>query len=294
MSKTTTSTRTAAPAVCSLLLLLLLLLAAATDAFVAITPPPSTYISTRKIQSPSTLRYGSGNNNDDSSFDWPVLQARLDEMRLKICEFENFHQPPNANLDAYDFVTQLLHGLWDDSNPMPDAGYRRLLRSSTPSWQEKLYQSVGAPYPAANIDVVASALHDAMARPDNQFALLLEETHEQHQTTRTASSRSRRSRHDNHNRDDAGEEKEEVAYRISFPHEALDYADGTCWLECQLRSAANNGDDDEDDKLLVSTGWELRRRASDNAWLVERIDWQDFREAFRPGIGRQEWTRVCG
>lgn len=282
----TTSTRTA-PAVCSLLFLLVL--AAATDAFDA-TPPPSTFITTRKIQSrnPSNLRYGSNdhnnNNNNDAAFDWPVLQARLDEMRLQICEHENFHQPPNANLDAYDFVSELLHGLWDHSNPLPDAGMRRLLRSSTPSWREQLYQSVGAPFPTANVDVVASALHEAMARPDNQFALLLEETsthHQQHQTTRTRS----RSIHHHDREQDA---EEEVAYRISFPHEALDYGDGTCWLECHLRSA------NDDDKLLVSTGWELRRRASDNAWLVHRIDWQDFRDAFRPGIGRQEWTRVCG
>jgi hypothetical protein len=274
-----TSTRTA-PAVSSVLVLLLLS-AAATDAFRA--APPSTI----QFRNPSTLRNGrSGDdsNNSDSSFDWPVLQARLDEMRLKICEDENFHQPPNANLDAFDFVSELLHGLWDHSNPLPDAGMRRLLRSSTPSWREALYQSVGAPYPAANVDVVASALHEAMARPDNQFALLLEETataaaaHHQQQQTATRS---------RHHHDDAVEKEDEIAYRISFPHEALDYADGTCWLECQLRST-------DDDKLLVSTGWELRRRASDNAWLVHRIDWQDFREAFRPGIGRQEWTRVCG
>jgi hypothetical protein len=284
----TTSARTA-----SLLVSLIFLLAGASDAFVAV-PPPSTIVQFRNPSIITLRRYGRNDhdNHDSSSFDWPVLQARLDEMRLKICEDENFHQPPNANLDAYEFVSELLHGIWDHSNPLPDAGMRRLLRASTPAWRQALYQSVGAPYPAANVDVVASALHEAMARPDNQFALLLEETtsasaaaaHHQQQTATSTASRSSR-----HHHDDREEEKEEeIAYRISFPHEALDYADGTCWLECQLRST------NDDDKLLVSTGWELRRRASDNAWLVDRIDWQDFRDAFRPGIGRQEWTRVCG
>jgi hypothetical protein len=34
--------------------------------------------------------------------------------------------------------------------------------------------------------------------------------------------------------------------------------------------------------------------SSSSAWLVDGIDWQDFRERYRPGIGREEWERICG
>eukprot|EP00980_Cylindrotheca_fusiformis_P021360 scaffold8240_cov133-Cylindrotheca_fusiformis.AAC.5 len=62
----------------------------------------------------------------------------------------------------------------------------------------------------------------------------------------------------------------------------VNYEDGTCWVECKLRDKTNR-------KLLVITGWDLRQQ--DGAWFVDRIDWQDFRDEFRPGVGREEWLR---
>ena len=38
----------------------------------------------------------------------------------------------------------------------------------------------------------------------------------------------------------------------------------------------------------------MRRREDDGAWLIDGIDWQDFRDDYRPGIGREEWERICG
>jgi hypothetical protein len=73
----------------------------------------------------------------------------------------------------------------------------------------------------------------------------------------------------------------------TFPSDPLEYPDGTCWLECRFRSK-------EDNSLLVTTGWNLQKRKSDGAWLVDGIDWHDFRDEFAPGIGQEEWNRICG
>ena len=70
-------------------------------------------------------------------------------------------------------------------------------------------------------------------------------------------------------------------YQLYFGMEPVDYDDGTCWVECRLRATLNG-------ELLLITGWQLRQR-DDGAWLIDGIDWQDFRDEFRPGIGREEW-----
>lgn len=101
---------------------------------------------------------------------------------------------------------------------------------------------------------IAPSLETALGRPNNQFAILLG--------------------------------VEDKNFQITFPTDPLDYGD-TCWVECRLRSAIN-------DELLVAMGWSLEKRQSDGAWLVSTLDWQDFREAYRPGIGREEWERICG
>ena len=76
-------------------------------------------------------------------------------------------------------------------------------------------------------------------------------------------------------------------YEIEFPQDTLDYYDGTAWLECRLR-------DGKSDALLAVLGWSMKRREGDGAWLIDGIDWQDFRDEYRPGIGREEWERICG
>ena len=124
-----------------------------------------------------------------------------------------------------------------------------------------MYHTVGAPS-CAEEEVVASALGEAIARPNNQFAILVDS-----------------------NCDD-NDDAIEPPYAVDFPTGMVDYGDGTCWLECHLRRR-------KDGALLVDMGWQLQRRSVDGAWLVDQIDWQDFRDEFRPGIGREEWMRVC-
>jgi hypothetical protein len=135
------------------------------------------------------------------------------------------------------------------------SGVLTLLLSSTLKWRETLVHSVGAPVDAEDVDI-APSLEAALGRLNNQFGILV-----------------------------GSADSEEFV--ITFPSEPLDYQDGTCWVECRLRGA-------NDDQLLVATGWSLEQRPSDGAFLVHSIDWQDFREAYRPGIGREEWERICG
>jgi hypothetical protein len=38
----------------------------------------------------------------------------------------------------------------------------------------------------------------------------------------------------------------------------------------------------------------MKRQEDDGAWLIDGIDWQDFWDEYRPGIGREELERICG
>lgn len=127
-----------------------------------------------------------------------------------------------------------------------------LLRASSKDWRNKIFAAVGAPETAGEEDV-AAALGDAIGRPNNQYNILVAEAED---------------------------------YVPVFPSEAVDYSDGTCWIECELRGKV-------DDQLLAKTGWQLEKN-EDGAWVVARIDWQDFRDEYRPGVGREEWISVVG
>lgn len=182
------------------------------------------------------------------------FKRRREEFRARTMQKE-WCRPPNPFLDPYEFVMEVLDSLRCPPLHDPESGVRTLLGASTEAWRDTLRRSVGAPSDAVDEDI-ALALRPALGRPNNQFGILV-----------------------------AAANADE--YTVSFPTEALDYDDGTCWVECRLRRA-------DDDTLLVVMGWSLQKRESDGAWLVEAIDWQDFRDSFRPGIGREEWERICG
>jgi hypothetical protein len=208
----------------------------------------------RAQPSSSGLFYNNQGSGDDAAFDLDLLQQRITELKLTMLE-DDLQRPPNAKLSPKAFVDSIFQGLLHNEEPFPSSGFKRLLQCSTDQWKNNIYQSIGAPVDA-NVEVVAAALGDALGRPQQQFAILV------------------------------GEEDDNNFY-ISFPSEELDFFDGTCWIECVLR-------DKRDGSLMVVTGWSLRQRQSDGAWLVDRIDWQDFREAYRPGIGREEWMPFEG
>lgn len=200
---------------------------------------------------------GENSEKKVSSFDnetMDCLYSRIRQLRIEMLE-EEMRRPPNPNLSPSEFVTKILEALLHPDEPLPDSGFRLLLRASTPQWRKSILKSVAAPY-HAHEELVASALATPMQKSTNQFGILV------------------------------GSDEEQEEFTISFPSDTVeDSEDDTCWLECRLQSVRDN-------KLLVVMGWHLRRREMDGAWLIDKLDWHDFRDAFRPGIGQEEWARI--
>ena len=185
--------------------------------------------------------------------------------------------PPSPQYSENEFVQAVLEALRNDDNiysnledgsdkvePVPlDSGAYVLLRSSTAEWFDIIRRFVGImPYSCTEMDddeyvqEVASAVASSFAKSNNQFHIL------------------------------TGQEPA-PRYTATFPTDPVEQDENTSWLECRLRDATT-------DELLVVSGWDLKRRESDGAWLIDGLDWQDFRDGFRPGIGREEWERICG
>lgn len=194
----------------------------------------------------SRLYYSKRNKNNSDSFESEILEKRLQQLRIEILE-EDMRRPPNTDLSPKQLIEEVMKGLRNPYHPVPDSGFRLMLRAATKQWRKKILDSIGA-HLDSDLEIVASALGAAIGRPHNQFAILVGK----------------------------GEE-----YTLEFA-DPTGYEDGTCWVECRLR-------DKETNSLLVITGWDLKKE--NGAWLVSRVDWQDFRDEFRPGIGREEWMR---
>jgi hypothetical protein len=145
------------------------------------------------------------------------------------------------------------------------------------SFQDVLRKSVGAPI-GTETELIYRALCSSMERKHNQFGILVGLGTDHNVATTSITE----TKHENGNINRDGE----GYYTIEFPWDTLDYYDGTAWLECRLR-------DKQSDELLCVLGWSLEK-SSDGSWLVGGIDWQDFRERYRPGVGREEWERICG
>ena len=167
-------------------------------------------------------------------FSMEALSLEQFKRRREALERKNMqhhlHLPPNPFLEPKEFVTELLCELRHPRTHK--SGVVCLLESSTTKWRKILCQSVGADETTPN-EEVALSLERSMKRKDNQFGILL-----------------------------GTEDKD---YLLNFPSDLLDFEDGTCWLECRIRSA-------QEDELLVVQGWDLRQRASDGAWLVNSLD----------------------
>ena len=186
--------------------------------------------------------------------------------------------PPSPQYSEIEFVRAVLEAMRNDENAYNnledpdkteqvtvslDSGAYVLLRSSTAEWFDIIRRFVGVvPYSCTNMDddeyvcEVASAVASSFARSNNQFHIL------------------------------TGQEPA-PRYVATFPTDPVEEDENTSWLEVRLRDATT-------DELLVVSGWDLKRRESDGAWLIDGLDWQDFRDGFRPGIGREEWERICG
>jgi hypothetical protein len=252
----------------------------------------------------NSYQYNDNNSHDESSSstsETTVLRHRMYPIQVQDLEQVYIRSIPNSNLSCIQFIELCLHCLLYNDVPYPDAGIRFLLRISTPIWKQQIYQSIGyhnnnygsissnintrrqsSSYstistPVQDIDMIVSTISNTITQPNNQFGILVGE----------------------------GER-----YRITFPIEPLEYeiynknndesSNGllpatTTYVECQLRDYTTN-------QLLVMMGWQLQKDNNENhnfgslssSYMIDRVDWQDFREHFRPGIGREEWMRICG
>jgi len=77
-----------------------------------------------------------------------------------------------------------------------------------------------------------------------------------------------------------------------FPSDCLQLDDEEAFQDIALFSS-------KDQRVVdAKLGWTLRRQpgadGASSCWLVSDLTWHDFRPRFRPGIGQEEWPRICG
>eukprot|EP00529_Nitzschia_sp_RCC80_P027147 CAMPEP_0113467684 /NCGR_PEP_ID=MMETSP0014_2-20120614/14948_1 /TAXON_ID=2857 /ORGANISM="Nitzschia sp." /LENGTH=275 /DNA_ID=CAMNT_0000360013 /DNA_START=254 /DNA_END=1081 /DNA_ORIENTATION=- /assembly_acc=CAM_ASM_000159 len=264
MTTTRTPTTTASAGVCRLLFLCHCM-----TSILAFSPAPTTtkvsipMRSSSSSTSPSLLSLGVTNKNSSSSNkrldlsffeedEQEMLDELLMEVRRKVYEMELSRPPTNTDLTPTETVRTILEGLMHQDDPLPDSGFRLLLHTATTRWKSQLLNAVGAS-PTSDPEIVASALGSSIGRPHNKYAILISPP----SSTSSPSSSSPSS----------------PEYVLKFTDYPLEFDDGTCWVECMLLDPATG-------ELLVMTGWDLRQRQHDGAWLVDSICWQDFREEF--------------
>ena len=218
------------------------------------------------------------------------------------------------------FIEFCLHCLLNNDTPYPDSGIRFLLRVSTKAWKEQIYRSVGRMMIPRNVypyikednndddekeEEAVTAISASISQIQNQFGILVGEgepyricfpsepleyeiTSEQEESYCTSGNHSRQPH--------------------LHPNGMLrTTTTTTTWIECQLRHYETN-------ELLVVMGWQLlvtrhtplskdhvdilhdssSSSSTIKEYQIDRVDWQDFREMFRPGLGREEWVRICG
>ncbi|KAJ1631433.1 hypothetical protein T492DRAFT_870058 [Pavlovales sp. CCMP2436] len=82
---------------------------------------------------------------------------------------------------------------------------------------------------------------------------------------------------------------------IEFPTEPVERFDSdgiaVSWHEVELELRPG-GRFDSEGYTAAKLGWE--NEWSSKGWCTRHVSWHDFRPAFRPGIGQEEWPRICG
>lgn len=173
--------------------------------------------------------------------DLETLNNRLGAMRAETIWESQVNGPPNAGFSPVEFVSAVLSALRKPDEPLPDSGFRALLRSSSKRWRESIRKSVHAPAKATE-DNIAQALSRAMgSRSDSPFGLL-------------------------------GSAAGADDCVVNFPTDVLDFEDGTAWLECIFHRCGM------DNIPLLATMWSLVQRETDGAWLIDDIEFHDLRK----------------
>jgi hypothetical protein len=195
--------------------------------------------------------------------DQELLNERLIDIRRQVFEMELSRPPTKTDLSPTETVQTILDALLHPYDPLPDSGFRLLLNTATSRWKKEILKSVGAS-PTSDPEIVASALGSSIGRPHNKYAILISNDESPPSIDDDAQERRQQQQYS------SSSSSPEYDVRYADP---LDFDDGTCWVECTLRDPSTG-------KMLVMTGWDLRQRQADGAWLVDSIHWQDFREEF--------------
>lgn len=88
----------------------------------------------------------------------------------------------------------------------------------------------------------------------------------------------------------------DVRLTVDFPTEpveelGVDDRPKSCWHEVELVLRVDSMD--AEGFTAAKLGWACEWDAA-CGWRTQSITWHDFRPAFRPGIGQEEWPRACG
>jgi len=167
------------------------------------------------------------------------LQSRIDAMKAEIMWETQTRGPLNPELGPIGFVQAVLNALGHPDDPLPDSGFRTLIRSSSKKWREQTRQSVGAP-PEASEDAIARTLSRAMSRPGCPYALMVDAV-------------------------GVG------VCSVAGPFAVLDFEDGTAWVTCVFTRCEGMNK-----MSMIVTKWSLVQRESDNSWLIDDILFNDL------------------
>ena len=195
-----------------------------------------------------------------------------------------------------EFVTQILRELrYPKLYPNHLSGVTMLLQSSTHAWRQTLYKSVGCnvdppklggeDHNTSTVDEtrIAQSLLSALSNINSQFGILVGVANDKEFVLDFPTEPVEYEDFvDSSSSSDESEEDSSSSSACSSPSSSS----SSCWLECRVR-------DKFTDELLIVMGWTLVKKEK-SSWSIDSLDWQDFRDDFRPGIGREEWERICG
>ena len=194
-------------------------------------------------------------SRDTVDGDLPQLQERLQQMRVGVLESE-LNSPPNPNLPPNQFVGQILEGLLE------------LVRSPT----------------GFRLSSTAAGFYSRVAHAHSSLG-------------RCARQCSRRNGGVGAGNSDC--QTKQSVWDSCGSRRCRGYimsrSRRMCWTLKMARAGWNVGCVA---RLTINCWWpwdgSCDSDPSDGSWLVDGIDWQDFRDRYRPGIGREEWMRICG
>eukprot|EP00961_Rhodomonas_salina_P190476 2569920-Rhodomonas_salina.2 len=86
------------------------------------------------------------------------------------------------------------------------------------------------------------------------------------------------------------------AHEHHFPFDTYHIDDHRVFVDCQIDAPQSGSGDAKGRKwtgMMAKLGFEMIRDDG-GVWLFDSIIWHDFRDGFRPGIGQEEWPRICG